>query len=455
MIQGRGLGSGKSYFVASEIYRRLISGHTVVVTESFKFLFDKAKELAANWHNVVLEASQFIVIPEAETLNIHKLTPAGTADSPVLVIIDEAHDHLNARDWADKSRRPFFSWLTQSRHDDTDVWFISQNLNNVDKQCARLVTRIFQMRDMKETWIAGIGQWRTKSFRCDQMDGDGRRLERSWYIRKDKRIFGIYVSKNKAGAHGRAGVIEGRKQLASAGNWVFLRSRMFKFFIVLVIVCGCAAGYWAYKGKDKFDGFAIKKERKGAAVAEAASVKTVPAQVSPAPTVAVPPPVRTGPVLEKELFRAGDGVSYMRTEQRTYWLGEFGPFGVVVKITPRAVVCMGPGNVQTVVIGEERASTSAPVPASATAPPPSPAAIAAKTATVQSVQRAQVASTGEAQLPRLPARPGDGPAAPELDANPFRKVGGEAEKGFEHERARRRLVFRHRIGLPGSGTANN
>jgi len=330
----------------------------VVVTDSFKFLFHEAAALAKDWHNVILEPDQFIVCPAADTLRIHKLTPAGTDDSPVLVIIDEAHEQLNARDWADKERRPFFNWLTQSRHDNTDVWFISQNLNNVDKQCARLVTRIFQLRDMNETLIMGLGKWRPKSFRVDRMDGDGRRCEKSWYIPKDKRIFGIYVSKSRANAHGRAGVIAGRKKLASAGNWRFTGRMLFRVFVVLMLVCAAVAGFWFWKGKDNFDGFQIAKKKAAPAVPVLPAASVVPA--GPVASAAVAP-VRRGPVLEKELFRAGDGTSYMRTDQRTYWLGEFGPHGVVVKITPRAVVCMGPGNVQTVVIGEERASTSVPL----------------------------------------------------------------------------------------------
>jgi len=446
MVQGRGLGSGKSYFVAAEIYRRLIAGHTVVVTESFKFLFEKAAALARDWHNVCLQADQFIVIPEADTLRIHNLTPRGTTDSPVLVIIDEAHDHLNARDWNDKARRPFFSWLTQSRHDDTDVWFISQNLNNVDKQCARLVTRIFQLRDMNETWIAGIGRWRPKSFRCDQMDGDGRRLEKSWYVPKDKRIFGIYVSKNRVGVHGRAGVIEGRKKLASAGNWSFFRSRMFKFFLVLASLCALAAGVWFYRGKDSFDGFnvvGVGKKGKPAVVVPVASTP-----VAAAVAALDVKPIRAGPVLEREVFRAGDGFSYMRTEQRTYWIGEFGPFGVVVKVTPRAVVCMGPGNVQTVVLGEEKASTSVPLPAGATALPEKSGVVSARSPAVQTFPSTQASVTGAERNPVLPAPAKELPRVPEMDNNPFRKAGGTAEQKFDQERTRRRLVFRHSIGLP-------
>jgi zona occludens toxin (predicted ATPase) len=216
IVQGFGLGAGKSYYLLTRILQHLNCGGTVVITDQFGLFVEKVVEYFRDTLGLHLPASQVRVATAAESWRMHELTPMGTAECPVLIILDEAHSQLNARDWADKNKRAFFDWLTQSRHDDCDVIFCTQNYHNLDKQVARLATNIIDVRNMAFFKILLIGTYRKNYFRVSVYDQDGRsKLEHFW-LKKESAKFALYDSKVMRGRHKRTGEIVTKLKLLKA-----------------------------------------------------------------------------------------------------------------------------------------------------------------------------------------------------------------------------------------------
>jgi Zonular occludens toxin (Zot) len=206
VIEGRGVGSGKTYFAVERLFDHWIRGGTAFVSETVRIDWSKIKALALKRHQLVLEDNQYRVVGEAGFVTLHEHTGGGTDDLPVVIVLDEAQGSFNARDWNDEKKRPFFSWLCQSRHDDNDVWIISQSAANVDKQIRRLATFIWVIRNSENFPLFGLslGHWmrwmtfglsKGQFFIRTQLDQDGHtKLQRKWAA-GDWGLFGCYQSK--------------------------------------------------------------------------------------------------------------------------------------------------------------------------------------------------------------------------------------------------------------------
>jgi hypothetical protein len=215
VIEGKGVGAGKSYMVLERLMLHWLKGGTACVSDTVEIKWDDCKAYAALVGRVILDDSQLRVITAADTQRLHEVTPAGSGDCPVLIVVDEAQDAFNARDWSDKGKRGFFAWLCQSRHDDNDVIILSQSAANVDKQVRRLCTFIWITRNTEFFPIAGHSmsdwiRWITfglnhgKYFIRTQLDQDGRTpLQKKW-VRGNYKLFGCYESKSMRMKHQRA-----------------------------------------------------------------------------------------------------------------------------------------------------------------------------------------------------------------------------------------------------------
>lgn len=259
VIEGRGVGSGKSYAVVRNMMPHWLRGGTACISDSVHIKWDECKRYAADEHGLVLEDDQYRSINAEDLQRLHEVTPPGSDDLPVKIVVDEAQDAFNARDWSDKGKRPFFSWLCQSRHDDNDVTIVSQAAANVDKQIRRLCTFIYVTRNSKHFPVLGVnldvwiklftfGLNDGHYFIVTTLDQDGHtKLGREWH-KADKKLFKCYKSKSMALAHRRAGEAVARKQLAKTKR-KFGAHPMIKFAIVGVVVLTLFCGYRVYAGK--------------------------------------------------------------------------------------------------------------------------------------------------------------------------------------------------------------
>lgn len=215
------LGGGKSYHAAMRIANQLGIGGTVA--SNMELHFDGLASYCLAVHGVHIEERQLIRIPdEIESVEVvsssgkrsivdvstvyrfHSFVPAGTADCPVLVVIDEAHLFFNSRDYAktDQLGRGMLSYLTQSRKVGNDLILITQDWRNLDSQFVRLLQFLWKFRDMSRFKIPPLGiawpcswplvGWLFPDLLAVQLDQDGKtQLHRVW-SNKDKRVFKCY-----------------------------------------------------------------------------------------------------------------------------------------------------------------------------------------------------------------------------------------------------------------------
>lgn len=254
LVEGRGVGAGKSYFVMTRLVELWRRGGTAYVTDKMEVLWPETKALVVKRYGLVLEDDQYRSLSSEKILRLHEHTAPGTDDNPVLIVLDEAQDDLNARDWSDKGKRDLFSWCCQSRHDDNDLIFISQSSANVDKQVRRLCTFIWHIRNSVKTPILGLGNLSSfiqvctlglnsgRYFICNQLDQDGRTIMSRQWLRHDKGIFGAYRSKAMRLSRKRGGDAVAKKNLQRVkGNTPVIK---FAVPICLIALCVFAFKVW-------------------------------------------------------------------------------------------------------------------------------------------------------------------------------------------------------------------
>jgi hypothetical protein len=241
LYEGR-LGGGKTYSAAVRMVDHVRRGG--IVCTNIELVWPAFKEYIRKSYGLEAEDDQFISIREEQVGLFHRFTPSGTAELPVLVVIDEAHLTFNARDFAqtDKLYRETLTFLTQSRKVNTDIIFIAQSVLNMDKQFMRLVQFIWRFRDLAKWKIPGLGiPYPLKQILAVQFDYDGKTVLQRSFVSKDKRIFGLYNTNSLIREFPRLGNINTKRSLKRANS-----GKQMKFLIPIGIVIGLISAYLLY-----------------------------------------------------------------------------------------------------------------------------------------------------------------------------------------------------------------
>lgn len=235
------LGGGKTYSAVRRAVDHLAGGH--ILFTNIELNLPAIAEYFANKYKLSDPTPNVHLLAEETISELHTSIPRGSAESKILVIIDEAHLWLNAREWSTNSKM-LMRWLTQSRKFDCDVIFIVQHENNLDKQIVRLVQYIWKFRDMQKFRIEALGiGWPLPQFCQNQFDQDGRTLLRRRFIPKDKKIYGLY----NTNAILRPVEINLAK-LERVGVKAFKNKKNMKLIWILLALClGWVA--WSYWGR--------------------------------------------------------------------------------------------------------------------------------------------------------------------------------------------------------------
>jgi hypothetical protein len=244
LYEGR-LGGGKTYTAAVRMVDHVRRGG--IVCTNVELIWPAFKQFIQDQYGLEAEDDQFISLHDEQVGLFHRFTPSGTAELPVLVVIDEAHLTFNARDFAqtDKLYRETLTFLTQSRKVNTDVIFIAQSVLNMDKQFMRLVQFIWRFRDLAKWKIPGLGiPYPLKQILAVQFDYDGKTILQRTFVNKDKRIFGLYNTNSLIREFPRLGNVNTspRKLQKVKQNKINM-----KFLIPLGIVVGLISGYFLVK----------------------------------------------------------------------------------------------------------------------------------------------------------------------------------------------------------------
>lgn len=401
LVEGEGVGAGKSYYVVTCVAATIADGGTVFASDEFvlrwePFIGPMEYARPVGLDGLIKEAilgkrgqtrpmgfrhymnekygvdpqpSQFRHFSKEDANRLHLVTLPGTEGNPVLVVVDEAHGALNARDWnkGGEEKRDFFHWLTQSRHDNNDVIFITQSLENVDAQVRRLATYRVRTKNMAQISIPGLGKWPLKQFLWQRFGGNGKKLQ-SWHLKwHDWRVFGAYVSKACAGSHTRLlGEPVRRVEVAKVQS---KRQQMIK-----IILCVLGIGLGIY--------FTLKQWYSYGKHPEKTQTTENGKKPSVTPTPAPSFPFRIGasekPQTQYDLYteevRGIYGPNVIRTDKAFYEVGEMSARGMVVDIRGRVVLVNQPDGRRGYVVCEERpmnATGSVPI---AALPTPAPGA---------------------------------------------------------------------------------
>jgi hypothetical protein len=327
VIEGHGLGSGKSYYVLTRLFDHFCGGGTAYVTDTFKIKWPELKGEAEKRLGLVLQDEQLHCIPQSTILELFAHTVGGDDDLSVVIVLDEIQSSLNARDWNDNRKRSLFDWCCQSRHDNNDIWVISQSQYNIDKQMRRLATFTRKVRNtnnwssniitkfLKVIKLVTFGWHAGAYFVVRTYDSDGKtEIGKALWLEHDRGLFNCYVSRSMKGLRKRAGVAVGRLKLdkvQSKRPWVRWVAGM---TCLGLMVTGCTVAkrhFWPGANAEKVD----------RPQASAASAKAAPSVAGEKP--------KPGVETRVEGFRALYGSRWLVTDKRAYVVGAMCEIGMV------------------------------------------------------------------------------------------------------------------------------
>jgi zona occludens toxin (predicted ATPase) len=301
LYEGR-LGGGKTYSAAVRMVDQVRRGG--IICTNVEIVWPVFKSYIESKFGVIPEDDQYISLCDEQVGLFHRHTPSGTAELPVLVVIDEAHLTFNARDFAqtDKLYRETLTFLTQSRKVNTDVIFIAQSVLNMDKQFMRLVQFIWRFRDLAKWKIPGLGiSYPFKQILAVQFDYDGKTVLNRSFIQKDKRIFALYNTNSLIREFPR---LDGAKPVRKLAK---VERKPMKFLIPLGVVAGIVCAYLLYSK--------ISKIGKPAAT----STQAVTTESSATPTARSVNTTR--PLLDKPEKEVNSNAYEIYTETFQHWNG--------------------------------------------------------------------------------------------------------------------------------------
>jgi len=142
------LGSGKSLYAARKAARALLEGRVVVGN----------LELVDGWERILSKRNPWCKFSpraraqfEADLLRRYAYEPSleamtrirvkGRGEGRAVLILDEAHNDLNNRDWQRQESREFLRWLTLARKKGYTVYVLSQHKDNTDAGARRIARR--------------------------------------------------------------------------------------------------------------------------------------------------------------------------------------------------------------------------------------------------------------------------------------------------------------------------
>lgn len=145
------LGSGKTSFAFERGLLHLVKGGTVVTNIACH------REKIADWmqdeHGLQFDPERLVTIQDSG--EVWKEARVGSDALQTMLIIDEAHVEHNARAW-DKTAAEQILFNTMARKLKVHLIYITQDINNVDKQFRRMAQMIWYCRNAKHYKFLGL-----------------------------------------------------------------------------------------------------------------------------------------------------------------------------------------------------------------------------------------------------------------------------------------------------------
>lgn len=156
-------GAGKSYYAVRKLAQALDEGKVVATNvelrEDWADVIDKHNKVRwlrprrrRAWND--LAPRSFV---QSHTLSeLFNLRIRGTGESRGVMLLDEAHNWMNARSWSAKDREDIVRFFTQHRKLGWDVYLIAQDAEMIDKQVRTLFEYHVSLRNLRKAKVMGF-----------------------------------------------------------------------------------------------------------------------------------------------------------------------------------------------------------------------------------------------------------------------------------------------------------
>lgn len=158
-------GSGKSWYAVRRICQALIDGKPVATNVPLRpgWAHELARRnprhrltrggvdrAAAKYERLLLQ------LDPRHPDDLMKVRLNGSGEGRGIAVLDEAHEWLNSRMWADGDRKEFVAWFSTHRHYGWDVYLLTQYLDSIDKQVRDRVEWHISVRNLRNARVAGV-----------------------------------------------------------------------------------------------------------------------------------------------------------------------------------------------------------------------------------------------------------------------------------------------------------
>ena len=144
-------GGGKSLLCIERAYYHALKGGWVFT--NIELHPEAWRERMA--HDGVIFDPQRVQMLKGDTREFDKQIGRGTADCPVMGVIDEAHLSHHARDFKDTTRAQL-DLVSLARKLDIFLIFCTQDFSNVDKQFRKMAANLWHCRNLRQLKLLGV-----------------------------------------------------------------------------------------------------------------------------------------------------------------------------------------------------------------------------------------------------------------------------------------------------------
>lgn len=193
-------GSGKSYDTSRVIYEYLEQGKTVI--SNYEVYVDKVvpKKNTKVGTFILCENKEINVINLVWYALTHHVNVNGKiAENQALIVIDEAQNLFNARDWKNPNRHLWIEFFTQHRKLGYDIILTSQSADFIDKQIRGCIQVEMKHRRVSNYGFSGILMsiffgYKCKLFLRIEYDFPTGSKYFKTYLKPNQKIFDFYES---------------------------------------------------------------------------------------------------------------------------------------------------------------------------------------------------------------------------------------------------------------------
>ena len=137
-------GAGKTYDAMRKLLDNLAQGRRILTNISGP---DQEEKQEIIKHFLNLEdsylQSNLVALPDHQVTEFWEHTKPGD-----LIIIDEAQNFFNSRDWQTKTNRAFAKWASEHRHMGVDLILITQNVERIESSVRSLVEFTYRYKKL-------------------------------------------------------------------------------------------------------------------------------------------------------------------------------------------------------------------------------------------------------------------------------------------------------------------